>query len=287
MAPAPLISVVVATRNAARSLPRCLASLRAQSFRDFEVIVMDAASNDGTVAHLQEAADVVTRFESAADAGIYDAWNKALRLARGEWICFLGADDWLWDAEAFARLAPALRSASPRHRIVYSRVRLVDGEGGVVEELGEPWETFRARFRSHACLPHPGLMHHRSLFAEFGPFDLGFRQSADYEFLLRVLARADALFVPVLTVGVGWGGRTTTPENFILGMQETERALRLHGLHPPALRWTYWKLLAHGYAAMRMVVGARAARRLADLYRMLTLRKPRYSAPEAPGDAPR
>lgn len=285
--PAPLISVVIATRNAARSLPRCLESLRAQAFREFEVVVMDGASADGTVDLLKSSGDVVTTWRSSPDAGLYSAWNAALPIARGEWLCFLGADDWLWDAGALERLAPHLRAAAPRHRVVYSQVRLVDGAGGVVEQLGEPWEGFRARFRSHACLPHPGLMHHRSLFAEFGAFDLSFRLSADYEFLLRVLAKEDALFVPSLTAGVGWGGRTTTPENFILGMRETERALRRHGLRPPALKWAWWKLLAHAYAAARALVGERGARRLGDLYRVLTLRRPRYSAPDGPGSAPR
>jgi len=283
----PLISVVIATRDAARSLPRCLESLRRQTFRDFEVIVMDGASTDGTVDLLKASADVVATWRSGPDAGLYSAWNEALPLARGEWICFLGADDWLWDAGALERLAPHLRAGALRCRIVYSRVRLVDGAGGVLEELGEPWESFRARFRSHDCLPHPGLMHHRSLFAELGPFDASFRLSADYEFLLRALAKEDALFVPALTAGAGWGGRTTTPGNFILGMRETERALRLHGLRPPALKWAWWKLLAHGYAVAHALFGERAARRLGDLYRVLTLRRPRYSAPQGPRDAAR
>jgi len=280
---APLISLVIATHNVAHCLPRCLDSLRVQSFRDFEVIVMDGGSTDGTVALLRAASDVVSEWRSDADGGIYDAWNKALPLARGEWIAFLGADDWLWDANALARLVPALRSAVPRYRVVYSRLRQVDATGRVIDELGEPWEACRARFRSHVCLPHPGLMHHRMLFERHGGFDDSFRLSADYEFLLRELVDGDALFVPTLTVGMGWGGSTTSPGNFVLGMQETERALRLHGLRPPPLTWAYWLLLARAYAVLRALVGERAARRLADLYRVLTFRKPRYSVAQTAG----
>ena len=277
MSAAPLISLVIATRNVESCLPRCLDSLREQSFRNFDVIVMDGGSTDGTVDLLRAASDVVTEWRSSADRGIYDAWNKALPLARGEWIAFLGADDWLWDAQALEQLAPALCRAAPRHRVVYSRVRQLDATGRVIDELGEPWEACRERFRSHVCLPHPGLMHHRTLFEQYGGFDDSFRLSADYEFLLRELADADALFVPALTVGVGWGGSTTSPGNFILGLKETERALRLHGLRPPPLTWTYWLLLARAYAALRTLVGERNARRFADLYRVLTFRKPRYS----------
>ena len=287
MAAAPLISVILSTLDAARVLPRCLDSLRAQSFRDFEVIVMDGASTDGTVDILRQSGDVVGEWRSAPDSGIYNAWNKALPLARGEWLCFLGADDWLWDGAALARLVPHLRAAAPRHRVVYSQVRQLDGAGRLIEQLGEPWQGFKARFRSHACLPHPGLMHHRSLFETHGGFDERFQRSADYEFLLRALATGDALFVPAVTVGVGWGGRTTRPEDYVAGMRETERVLRMHGLRPPAFTWGYWKFLAHCYALLHALLGERAARRLADLYRVISLRRPRYAAtdagkPEAP-----
>ena len=281
MAATPLISIVISKLNAARVLPRCLDSLRAQAFRDFEVIVMDGASTDGTVDILRASGDAVTQWHSTPDTGIYSAWNKAMPLVRGEWFCFLGADDRLWDAGALERLAPRLRDAAPRYRIVYGQIRQLDGEGNLIEQLGEPWPGFKARFRSHVCLPHPGLMHHRSLYERTGGFDERFKLAADYEFLLRELKTGDALFVPSLTVAVGWGGRTTRPEEYVAGMRETEAVLRLHGLHPPAVAWAWWKFLAHFYAALRALVGEGAARRLADLYRVLTLRKPRYAAIDA------
>lgn len=276
MAAAPLITIVVATLNAARVLPRCLESLRAQLFRDFEVIVIDGASTDGTVDILRRSGDTVSAWRSAPDTGIAGAWNSALALARGEWLCFLGADDRLWDADALARLVPHLRAAAPRCRVVYGQVRQIDEAGRLIEQLGEPWERFKGRFRSRDALPHPGLMHHRSLFEIHGHFDERFRLAADYEFLLRELATGDALFVPVVVVGVGWGGSTTRPENFVLSLREVERALRMHGLRPPRLRWAYRKLLAHAYVGLHALLGERRARRLADIYRVATLRGPRY-----------
>lgn len=283
MAAAPLISIIIATLNAARVLPRCLESLRAQSFRDFEVIVIDGASTDGTADILNRGGDVVSAWRSAPDAGITSAWNSALPLARGEWICFLGADDWLWDGDALARLAPHLRAAAPHCRVVYGQVRQIDDAGRLIEQLGEPWERFKGRFRSRDALPHPGLMHRRSLFESHGRFDERFRLAADYEFLLRELATGDALFVPAVVAGVGWGGSTTRPENFVLGLREVEMALRMHGLRPPRLRWAYRMLLARAHAALHALLGERTARRLADLYRVATLRGPRYGAIDRDG----
>jgi glycosyltransferase involved in cell wall biosynthesis len=277
MAPAPLISILIATRNVARELPRCLDSISAQTFRDWEVIVMDGASADGTVEILKARSEVVRAWRSEPDTGTYNAWNKALPFAKGEWLCFLGADDWLWDEGALERLAPHLRGATPRFRVVYSRIRLVDARGCVIEESGEPWETCKARFRSHVCLPHPGLMHHRSLFEIHGRFDERFGLAGDYEFLMRELKTGDALFVPGVTVGMEFGGRTTNPEHFLQLQRETRQALAMHGLSPPWLAWSYLTACSWLYLKLRTLVGDRAARRLADAYRLVTLRKARYS----------
>lgn len=273
----PLITIIVATRDAARTLVRCLDSIRAQRFRDFELLVMDGGSTDGTVPILEASGDVVTAWRSEPDSGIYNAWNKALGLARGEWICFLGADDWLWDEHALGNLAAYLRAVPEQYRIVYSRLRLVHDDGSVISESGAPWEEIKGAVRSYRCLPHPGLMHRRSLFALRGAFDEDFRIAGDYELLLRELKDGDALFAPVLTVGMEFGGLTTQPGQWRRQLKEVRRALARHGLRPPPLRWAFWSGTAALYAALHRVVGDRNARRLADLYRLLTFRKPRYS----------
>lgn len=272
-----LISVVVATRNAAADLPRCLDSLRAQTMRDFEVLVADGASTDGTLALLEASRDLVAWWDSVPDSGPYAARNRALAHTRGEWICFLGADDWIWDERVFERLAPQLRQAPRGCRVIYGRLRQITSGGELVAESGEPWQRARASFRSYRCLPHPGLMHHRSLFEAHGRFDESYKMAGDYELLLRELKSRDAHFVPILVAGMGFRGQTTSPEFFLRLQQETERALAAHGLRPPPLRWAYWKLTARVYARLHGWLGDRRARRLADLYRLVTLREPRYA----------
>ena len=93
----PLISVIVATRNAEKTLSRFLDSYAAQTYGNRELIVVDGASTDGTVALLKERRDLITDWSSQKDTGIYQAWNRALDRAKGEWICFFGADDYFWE----------------------------------------------------------------------------------------------------------------------------------------------------------------------------------------------
>ncbi|MEN9258541.1 MAG: glycosyltransferase [Gloeomargarita sp. SRBZ-1_bins_9] len=94
----PLLSVVTATYNAAHDLPRLIASLAAQTDQDFEWVVADGVSTDGTLELLEQARQKLQRVvvDSRPDFGIYDALNRAVKLASGEYYLVVGADDMLF-----------------------------------------------------------------------------------------------------------------------------------------------------------------------------------------------
>ncbi|MFO1266538.1 MAG: glycosyltransferase [Rubrivivax sp.] len=99
----PLVSYVTVVRNARSTLPRTLASVRAQKWEAVEHIVVDGFSDDGTLDVIEAHAAQIDYFVSEPDAGLYDALNKALALVRGDLVCVLNADDWLTpDAAAVA-----------------------------------------------------------------------------------------------------------------------------------------------------------------------------------------
>jgi len=89
----PTISVITVTFNTAKLLPGLIESLRAQTDRDFEWIVVDGASTDETIHLIKSAGDVVTNWISEPDFGIYHALNKAVRMATGQYYLVMGADD--------------------------------------------------------------------------------------------------------------------------------------------------------------------------------------------------
>lgn len=273
----PKISIIIATYNAASTLTRALQSVSAQTYDHYELIVIDGASLDGTVEIIKSHESLITRWISEPDSGVYNAWNKGLKLATGEWICFLGADDRFFSPSVLQVLAAHLATAYPPYRVVYGQIVGVRDDGEIVFTSGKPWSQAKLTFRSYDNLPHPGLMHHRSLFDIHGAYDDRFRFAADYELLLRELKVNDALFVPVITVAMGQGGLTTTPENFKLMLSETEQALARHGFRPPPVRWAYWKTRAYVYQWLHRLVGERRSRMLADIYRLVTLRPRRFA----------
>lgn len=270
-APNPLLTVIVAVFNGAATLQQCIDSFARQTYANKELIVIDGGSSDGTVGLLSENRKLLSYWVSEPDKGIYNAWNKALEQAHGEWICFLGADDFFADENVLSKMAPHLIRAYPRSRIVYGQTAIVNDAGRELYTVGEPWEKMRRRFLSVMCVPHPGAMHHRSLFADLGRFDESFRIAGDYEFLLRELIQASALFVPdVAVVAMRQGGVSSTPANALSSLCEVRRAQKKHGLYLPRLPWLFAVTRVLVRLALWKVLGETRTRRVLDWGRQLT-----------------
>jgi glycosyltransferase involved in cell wall biosynthesis len=266
----PLITIITSTYNAAGHLPSLIKSIRQQTYGNIEWIVVDGASTDGTLDILQQNEDVIDHWVSEPDKGIYDAWNKGVRLAHGEWICFLGADDFLWDDQVMACIASQLVMLAQNIRVAYGRVILVAEDGKNIGPVGEPWEKIKGRLWQAMCLPHQGVMHRRSLFEQYGEFDESFRIAGDYEFLLRELGRADAFFMPnIIVAGMRQGGVSSNPKNSTILLLEARRAQKLHGRRWPGLIWV--SALVRSYIRKWLVVtlGGNLTSRLLDLYRRI------------------
>lgn len=205
---APLLSIVTATYNAEKYLADLIASVRAArdsglNWRDIEWIVIDGASTDRTPAMLTEAADIITTSISEPDAGIYDAWNKGVALCRGQWILFVGADDYFVPG-GLSRCHAAACRATAEVNLIVSSVQWIDQDTGTVAKtLQRPWNW--QEMQKWMTIAHPSTLHRKSLFETFGTFDINFRSAADYDFLLRIgpSVRADHIDTPVAHVRMG------------------------------------------------------------------------------------
>jgi glycosyltransferase involved in cell wall biosynthesis len=211
----PLVTVITAVFNGRRCIDGCIQSVLHQDYPNIEHIIMDGGSTDGTVESLGRYDDDVALWRSEPDSGIYDAWNKGLVEASGEWVCFLGADDEFMP-NAIAEYM-ALAAKEPEAEFLSSRVR-VEHPSGYVKILGSPWAW--KKFSRMMCTPHVGSMHHRSLFNRLGTYDTSYRIVADYEFLLRAGDNLHAAYMPDITVRMRAGGISTTSR----ALEEAARA---------------------------------------------------------------
>ena len=184
-APQPRISILVATWNCAGLLVGLLASLTEQSWTDWELLLLDNASSDGTAElvadHRHHHPWQQLRWSSCPDQGIYDAWNRGLAQARGDYICCIGADDRFLGPGSLAAIAALSVSGAD---LITARNAYCGRDGRFLRHWGWPW-TWR-RMRQSMVIAHPGMLVKRSLFDRFGGFDASFRICGDYEWFLRL-----------------------------------------------------------------------------------------------------
>lgn len=203
------VSVIVATFNVELDIETCLDSILNQKDVVIECIVIDGASTDRTVDIIKSKySQRLAHFYSGPDRGIYDAWNKGIAVANGEWITFLGADDRFVDSLAVSRLLKSYYQATVNvsnkvFEIIASRGLINDPQLGLCQ-IGEPWSWRQMKRYQKLC--HPGLLHHRRLFDRVGVFSMGIPISSDYDFLIRSGPETKALFVDVSSVVVGEHG---------------------------------------------------------------------------------
>lgn len=166
--PAPLISVITVSFNARPLLPLTIASVRQQTGALVEHIIVDGNSSDGTADWLREEAYPGVRWVSEPDKGIYDAMNKGLGLARGQWIYLLGAGDELLPG-VLAQVTPLL---TPDLDLLAGHVRMADG--------GRFTGTFSEAMLVSNLIHHQAAFYNRQLFDQFR-YDTSMRAMSDYE----------------------------------------------------------------------------------------------------------
>lgn len=199
---APKVSIIIAIFNGASKLRRCLESISQQTYSNRELIVIDGGSTDGTVAILNEFDARITYWISEPDTGVYNAWNKGLDHATGDWICFVGSDDYYASETGLATIMEPTLSGD--YEFVTARGAVVDEHGSIIKVFGRKWEWGREKKRHYIC--HPGSLHHRALFERFGRFSEQYRIAADYEFNLRPGKKLKAAFVDSIIICLGNDG---------------------------------------------------------------------------------
>jgi len=180
--PPPLFSIVTVARNATETIDKVIRSVAEQDLRDFEWIVIDGASTDGTVEKLTAHRDAMTFFVSEPDGGIYDAMNKGIAASRGEWVFFLNADDRFTDAKVLSDVATSLSSVRDDVGVVFGNVIYTNGRRTWKRSFH--WVSRRTLLHGDLC--HQAVFARRRLFFSHGLFDATLKINADYDWLLKI-----------------------------------------------------------------------------------------------------
>lgn len=267
------ISIIIGTYNAADTLERCLQSIISQTSNAWEILVSDGASDDDTLAILRRYSQHLAYLVSEADTGVYQAWNRVIPHAEGDWLIFLGADDQLASATVIEELVAALaaRELTPANcDFVYGTTDLED-RGEIVERLGT-LDTPRDHIPvdQEVTFAHTGLLHSRKVLDDLGLYDEGFQSAGDYEFLLRAaLAKRGRLARLDITIAtMAAGGMSNSASGRKRHYAEITQARRKHGLTSPM--WLFRRRLkASALAVAAKLLNDQQMAKLANPYRKM------------------
>lgn len=228
----PEISIIVAVWNNAKTLQRCIDSVYYQSYPNKELIIIDGGSKDGTVEIIEANNNKITFWDSKPDNGISQAWNKGLERVAGNWILFLGSDDYLSELNILEIVYQSLRDADSQGiKLVYGKVARVTEGGDICSVEGENWKhTWNGTVINGVNeFVHQGMFFHKDLFKIYGKYNESLKIVADYEMLIRAFKNGgEAIYVNDLIIAKMQVGGITT--DCIKLVKETVKARQMNQL---------------------------------------------------------
>lgn len=181
-----LFSIITVTYNAAEVITPTMESVKGQTCDDYEHLIIDGASTDDTVERATSLATVGTHISSEPDLGIYDAMNRGMGLAQGQYLIFLNAGDTFHSTETLQHIATAIHN-NDYPGIVYGQTMIVAGADRHVvgkRHLTAPRKLTLDSFKNGMLVCHQSMAVLRRIATSY---DLKYRFSADYEWVIKCL----------------------------------------------------------------------------------------------------
>jgi glycosyltransferase involved in cell wall biosynthesis len=241
----PLITVVTVVYNSIANLEKTIRSVTEQDYSKIEYIVIDGGSTDGSIDIIKEQASNLSAWVSEKDNGIYDAMNKGINMASGDWICFLNSGDVFVNFQIIGKIVEEINQSTTNKDIVYGNI-LVQKAGGVLKEriAKEPCNIHRMHF----C--HQSAFVRRELLQKFG-FDQRHPLSADLKFFKQCYYNGNPfvhLKFPVViydTSGVSNTSRERGLRDNIAVIKEIDKGLKKYLFLFRLYFVIYWRKLAN------------------------------------------
>lgn len=226
------ISIITVVYNCARTIQGCIESVLAQDYSDIEYIIVDGGSKDGTVDIVKGFGDRIAKFVSEKDKGIYDAMNKGIRMATGDVVGILNADDFFYDTNTISQVATAFKADPGLDATIADIVFVNDDNTRVLRHYSAgKWRP--SKFAWGFMPPHPSFFCKRHLFNELGYYKIDYKIAADYELLIRYLYvnQINYQYLSMKTTRMRMGGVSTRNINSILTLnKEIKRACEENNL---------------------------------------------------------
>ncbi len=193
MSPQPLITIITVVYNNVKLIQQTITSVIEQTFKDYEYIIIDGGSGDGTLEVINKYDTYIKKWISEKDMGISDAFNKGINMSEGSWICFLNSGDAFYSKDTLIEVYKFLEIQE--HKIITGFAVMTDGR------LLPPFPLKNSlALNKKAKISHQASFVYREVFNKCGLFSINYKYRMDYEFWLRVFKFYDFLFVNIKIV---------------------------------------------------------------------------------------
>lgn len=240
----PKFSIITVTYNAGAVLEDTIQSVITQTYRNVEYIIVDGGSKDHTLDIINRYREHIHTLVSEPDKGLYDAMNKGIRLATGDYLCFLNAGDELHEDDTLQLMVHSI-TGTELPDVLYGETAIVDEEGHFLRmrRLSAPENLNWKSFKDGMIVCHQAFFPRREL-AE--PYDLRYRFSADFDWCIRIMKKSHTLHNTHLTL-IDYLNEGMTTRNHRASLHERFRIMCRH--------YGYLSTLArHAWFALRLLL---------------------------------
>lgn len=226
----PLISIITVSYNAAETIEQTILSVINQDFEDYEYIIIDGGSTDGTVDIIKKYHDKITLWVSEPDNGIYDAMNKGIKMAKGELISLLNSDDW-YEVGALSTVAHYFNS-NPNVDVFHGLLRFIDKDG-IPESIVGHYSSFLGK----GMIEHPTCFIRKTIYEKTGEFSLKYSSASDFDWMMRTKKNKVVFFmIPCVLTNFRRGGMS---DSFKSSLQELDIQRKFGEISD--FKFFYWK----------------------------------------------
>jgi len=228
----PLISIITVCYNSSGTLSTTIDSVLSQVYQNVEYIIIDGASDDGTVMIVRSYGSKISKFISEADRGIYDAINKGIALSTGDIVGILNSDDVFYDKHVISKVAESF-SDNEIDAVYGDAIFVKAGNTARIVRYYSSGAFNPQRFRFGFMPAHPSFYMRKEFFKKFGNYKTDYKIAADFELLLRFIyvkkIRYKYIRMPFVKMRTGGASNRSVLSNIILN-REILRACRENGL---------------------------------------------------------
>ena len=223
----PTFSIITVTYNAGKVLEDTIQSVISQTYRNVEYIIVDGNSKDNTLEIIGKYSKHISKMVSEPDKGLYDAMNKGIRMATGDYLCFLNAGDKFHEKETLQKIAETLKDKDLPD-VIYGETAIVDEGGNFLHmrRLSTPDRLNWKSFKQGMLVCHQAFLAKRELALKY-PYDMQYRFSADFDWCIRIMKEANCLHNTRLTL-IDYLNEGMTTRNHKASLKERFRIMAKH-----------------------------------------------------------